>query len=528
MTALTRREFVQGMGSLGLAAATQPAGVGATQGPLRGPFFLEAKPIWPAGREEEKNLLAGFRAVFKCGPDRRPVLRIAASTVYRCFLNGIHLGYGPARAGHGHYRVDEWDTADCIRPGENVLAIEVAGYNVNSYYLLDQLSFLQAELTCGADVLAATGSTRNPFEAMILPERVRKAQRYSFQRPFSEIYHLEPPFDQWRTDPALHLPTVNCDTLAAKQLLPRHVPNPQFSLRQPVWIASEGKVETGFKPEKVWKDRSLTGIGPKLKGYVQEELEEIPSLELQTLKTLPAGEARRNYAEGEPLRLQPKSYVILDFGTNLTGFLGAKITARGRTRLFFTFDEILSAGDVDFKRMDCVNIVLYEIAAGTYRVEAFEPYTLRYLKLIVLEGECEVEGIYLREYANPNIERAHFAASDERLNRLFAPTGRTRWICSPIALPGKEADGCATVTSRRRLLRCSPVTLPRSETSSKTSSCRKASPSFRKACCPCATRPTTMMESSSPIGRCGLSCNSRITKNAAATTPWWRLCVSRC
>ena len=92
--------------------------------------------------------------------------------------------------------------------GENVLAIEVAGYNVNSYYLLDQPAFLQAELTCGDDVLAATGSVKNSFEAMILPERVKKVQRYSFQRPFSEIYRPEPGYDQWRTEPALRLPAV--------------------------------------------------------------------------------------------------------------------------------------------------------------------------------------------------------------------------------------------------------------------------------------------------------------------------------
>jgi hypothetical protein len=35
--------------------------------------------------------------------------------------------------------------------------------------------------------------------------------------------------------------------------------------------------------DKPWKDRSLTGIGPKLGGYVEKDLETIPSLELQTI-----------------------------------------------------------------------------------------------------------------------------------------------------------------------------------------------------------------------------------------------------
>lgn len=43
-------------------------------------FFHAAKPIWPAGRESDKNITVGFRgAVAKAG-DERFVLRLAAST----------------------------------------------------------------------------------------------------------------------------------------------------------------------------------------------------------------------------------------------------------------------------------------------------------------------------------------------------------------------------------------------------------------------------------------------------------------
>jgi hypothetical protein len=38
----------------------------------------------------------------------------------------------------------------------------------------------------------------------------------------------------------------------------------------------------------------------------------------------------------------------------------------------------------------------------------------------VLASECEVKDLYLREYASAGVGQAHFAASDERLNRLFA------------------------------------------------------------------------------------------------------------
>jgi len=48
-----------------------------------------------------------------------------------------------------------------------------------------------------------------------------------------------------------------------------------------------------------------------------------------------------------------------------------------------------------------------------------EPYTLRYLKLLALDGDCEVEQVYLREYINPDVFEAHFSSSDRQLNQIF-------------------------------------------------------------------------------------------------------------
>jgi alpha-L-rhamnosidase len=144
------------------------------------------------------------------------------------------------------------------------------------------------------------------------------------------------------------------------------------------------------------------------------------------------------------VNLKPNTYEILDFGVNLTGFLGARLECRTRTRLCLTFDEILSGGDVDFKRLGCVNVVAYELAPGIYDVESFEPYTLRYVKLIALEGEVEVRDLHLREFVNPAVNQAHFAASDERLNRLFA-AGRETFRQNAVDLfmdcPSRERAG---------------------------------------------------------------------------------------
>src|SRR5205823_6668442 len=152
--------------------------------------FLKAQPIWPAGRSLEKNLQVGFRAVIHDAGGGTTVLRLTASTLYRATVNGKHVGYGPARGPHGWHRIDEWDISKALKPGANIVAVEVAGYNVNSYYTIDQPSFLQAEVVQNltrnpeaagvVQVLAATEAVKRndgipvSFDAGILSERVQK------------------------------------------------------------------------------------------------------------------------------------------------------------------------------------------------------------------------------------------------------------------------------------------------------------------------------------------------------------------
>ena len=384
------------------------------------PKLASAKPIWPEGRETEKNLSVGFRTTFTAPVGQRTLLRMTGSTLYRVWLNGQFLAHGPARGPHGFYRVDEIDLTERLAKGANLLAIEVAGYNANSYYLLDQPSFLQAEVVSEGNVLASTAGSGAAFSATILKERVQKVQRYSFQRPFTEVYRLTPGFDAWRIRPDEPVETVKCAVAEAKALLPRRVSYSEFSKRGVTSLVSSGELATGLKVDAPWKDRSLTQIGPALGGYPQKELVTIPSLELQTIATATNRAANRTLAADDALTLSPRAFHIVDFGANLTGFVGAKVVCRAKARLFFTFDEILRGGDVDFNRLGCVNALAYELEPGTYEIESFEPYTLRYLKAFTLDGECELSGLYLREYVCPDASRAYFASSDERLNRLFA------------------------------------------------------------------------------------------------------------
>ncbi len=381
--------------------------------------FASAKPIWLKNREKEMNLLVGFRVVFDAQAGEKAVLRVAAATIYRAWINGEFLGSGPARGPHGFYRIDQLDLTGKLKPGKNLVAIEVAGYNSNSYSLLDQPSFLQAEVVAGDRVLASTDGAGEKFLARLLDCRVQKVQRYSFQRPFTEVYRLKADFDRWRSDVSVADVAAEMAVQPDKNLLPRRVLYPDYTRHSATKIVASGKVEPIEKPKDLWKDRSLTGIGPTLKGFPENELTTIPSIEAQCFRSVSTATTPESYAPANAIKLNAREYRILDLGVNRTGFLGAKVTCSQKTRLWFMFDEFITNNDVDYKRLGCVNIISYELEPGAYQLEAIEPNTLRGLKLLCLEGACGIENIYLREFAHPQVQ-AKFASSDERLNRIFA------------------------------------------------------------------------------------------------------------
>ena len=193
--------------------------------------FVEAKPVWSEGRETEKNLFLSFREVVEVGRVEAASIRLTASCDYRLRVNGKFVAHGPCVAAHDFYRIDMHDLKPYLRRGKNVIAVEVAGYNVPSYYLLDQPSFLQAEVEINGKVVAATGKA---FEAYALGQRLAEVPKFSFQRPSTEEYVLSADYLAWATE-AKWQPSVKVEKLVEqehKALLARGVAYPDYRLHK--------------------------------------------------------------------------------------------------------------------------------------------------------------------------------------------------------------------------------------------------------------------------------------------------------
>ncbi len=385
-------------------------------------FFDSAKPVWAKGRNREMNTHVGFRAVFEAAAGWSATLACATSGYYRVWLNGRFVGYGPARTARDFFRVDVWDLRGLLQTGPNLVAIEAVGYNVNSYAAVDQPSFLQAEVKAQGHVLASTAGAGVPFRGVVLNERVQRVQRYSFQRPFIEVYRLGPGYDLWRRDLECEPAEAELETADAKRLLPRGAPLPRCEFRMPLAIVARGRaVEKQADDIRPWRDRSLTGIGPGLAGFAQDDLALTVSDDMGAWADADVAWLD-DEDDGDPdlgFSLARDTWAALDFGANQTGFIGVQVRCREPIRLQALFDELLTDGRLDFLRLNAVNVATWFLAPGDYVFETIEPYTLRYLKLLCLEGTCEIESVFLRELACPDADSASFLCSDPELEEIF-------------------------------------------------------------------------------------------------------------
>ena len=357
------------------------------------PFtFQKAKPVWLAGRRQEMNLSVVFRATVPGGQAR---LCVAGHSDYEVVVNGRFFSQGPARAGHGWFRVDDLDLSSALTDDQNVVCILAAGYNVNSYYLTHQEPFICAEIERGGEILFATGSDI-PFACSLYTDRVQKVQRYSFQRPFVECYRHGRDYDRVFTDPAYTAPAVVPDVSDEKRFLLRETLQSDYEVRAAQRLLAVGTADPATEPTgwDNWDDRGYSGVnGTTIKGYYPQELEICSVRELYGYAFTITKRPEQPFAVTE---LPKNGFALYDMGRNTTGFIRLRVRVQQDTVLWVIFNETLHGDLPDPGHEACE--VRWELQGGrSYELFSFEPYTYRYLQVFSAGGEATVE--QLSQYA---------------------------------------------------------------------------------------------------------------------------------
>ena len=362
--------------------------------------------IWCKDLIGQKNITLAFTRNFK---SEKPLeLKLAASNEYQVFCNGKFLAYGPMRSAHGYSHTRRYPLCP-DREGNVRLAVFVSGSAVNSYDRVDEQPFFAAEVFSEKTKVAESAD----FQAYRMTDRLQKVQRYSFQRTFTESYRMAGERTALLKGDPSAFPRVSVGEVKANQIIPEN------DLSEPDLHFIEGELfEHGacrFDPKrKVVRDRALTGetCVPAYFLFKESELEEVLSAEAGRIVCRPeAGEADTHLRAG--------SYLAYDLKRNSSGFFRFEASVRKSCVLYVLFDEIVTEKEgegafIDINRLQCCNAVKYALVEGEYSLLTFAPYTARYVRAVLTEGEAKIGGFGMVTYENPD-EKLDFSCEDAEL-----------------------------------------------------------------------------------------------------------------
>ncbi|MGM9624930.1 MAG: hypothetical protein ACI3XM_04390 [Eubacteriales bacterium] len=373
--------------------------------------FQKALPVWPAGKDREMNVTARFTASVGGGAEQT-LLRMTGYTVYRVFVNGKIAAYGPARGPKFHHRVDEMNLKPYLTEETNIVVFEVAGYNINNFYTMDQPSFFQAEILCDNEIVAWT-APEGGMPCDIVTERLQRVQKFSFQRPFVEVWNMDTAYPESFT--RMTDGNTVLEQVEDKQYLPRRVPFPSLTRLPAEQYVGCGSILSDPNRD-VWHNRCIDDISPIQKGYPTSELE--CNLAAEASRLVYQREEMDACDVPPVLSLAKNRYATVRLASDLTGFIGLHVSVKLPTTLLITFDELFN-GDVDTWRMGCVSVLRYQLTEGEYDLLSMEPYTMQYIKCMVLEGDADISDIHLIEYAAPEKDFVQYHSDNEKFMKIW-------------------------------------------------------------------------------------------------------------
>ncbi len=377
-------------------------------------FFKIAKPIWGKGKVDELNSSLFFST--KIDNSKIVFLTITANNFYRIYLDGKFYGYGPSRDAHNYYRVDEYQIS-FRKEKDHVLVIEVSGYNCNSFYSLNTEPFLQCEVKNERkEVLKATG---RDFDVFVNETRIRKVTRFSYQRAFSESYKIDERLEKFLKGKDEPYQKLDVLTLGDKQLEKRIVNYPEYT-REKFSLLEKG-ISNIDEKKKIYEDRyqflDFLKIFPK------------ESWEIDSNKI--ASQLSFKLAENNFPHLKENDFATFGYKRSLTGFIHIKLNVTKSSLIYILFDEVNIPDKnnpkligISFCRNTTHNCITYSLEKGEYDLLTFEPYTLMYARLVLLSGECVIEGFDILTYENPNA-KISFSFANPKINSILEAAKNT-------------------------------------------------------------------------------------------------------
>lgn len=365
--------------------------------------------VW-ANEPAVKNCAYIFSLDIYSERGKQASIKISAYNSYKFYLNGELKFFGPARSPKGHFRTDERKIS--LKKGKNRISVVCSAYNAANYSYVSDTSFFYFKTKCDNTEYCASD-----FACYDYSEKIKNAQRYSFQRGFCEIYNYQYDFKYILLN--IERLKNRIDVKEVKRLKPlkRIVPYVQLKI-----ISAKNPIISGkcvyIDERPVFNHRCIDGVGENFDGYKRHELYECITDRVSKLTC----------EQGEPNTfLRAKEYSVYDFKCNKTGFLGFDIEAVEDSEIYVLFDELLDNEDcpVSFSRLSCCSVIKWELAAGKYVLETIEPYTLKYCQIIVFNGAINVKRAVMTLYENSDAYKLKLNTDDTVINSIVKSAENT-------------------------------------------------------------------------------------------------------
>lgn len=126
-------------------------------------------------------------------------IHVTAHTRYVLYVNGVRVGQGPETGSDGHVYIDTFDVAALLRPGENMIALEIGHQGDHFRTCVPSIPDFWCRLT-PEDVFGA-----GPGEWQVCrdPSRVANSPEFTFQMGYTVVRDLRRLPESWSVNPEL-------------------------------------------------------------------------------------------------------------------------------------------------------------------------------------------------------------------------------------------------------------------------------------------------------------------------------------
>lgn len=386
--------------------------------------------LWPTRAHSIHNSYTQLRRDFSLdAPVRRAEFFITADQSYMLFVNGKHVGRGPARGYQSSWPYDQYDLAGHLRVGHNWISIRAYNAGVGTYGYIHQSAagVIAAGRIGGVDVGTASG-----YLMRLDPSHRVDVARTSWQTNFQEHVDLGLDDQSWISS--------------------ARPPRPGDA----GWATAGGGKAFGTMPWHALEPRGLPALtrnvipyrrvvcaadGPCDKDHASvSNLGDALAAELGSLAWR-AEQQGRVGGERFDLTLPPcrkgrLHAAVLDLGQPSVGTLIVRgLGGRAGDCLDFYFTEIADAGGPLLTRPDtgcgAAMALRLKLPGGKFSFEAHHLMGHRHLVVVSRQTAGPLKlSLSLRESIYPLEVRGRLETSDATLNDIYRICVRTQRVCS--------------------------------------------------------------------------------------------------